>query len=190
MPVRHRWSAAAFCAFALLALAACGTLNTVSGIFGNQINFTAPQLQRYLNNSFPREFDKLGGLVSATLTNPKLTIPPGDNRLRLDFDVGVRAVGAGEVSRGRFALASSLRYDPATRGLHLQNPEIVSMEVPGSGSLIKGGTRELLNAVLAEYAREEPVYRIDSDLLARLPSGKRIGSTDIENGLVVVHLDR
>lgn len=190
MSAQYRRFAVVFSVFALVALAACGTLNTVSGIFGNQINFTAPQLQRYLNNSFPREFDKLGGLVSATLSNPRLTLPVNDHRLRLDFDIRVNAVGARDVARGRFALASGLRYDPATRGLHLQDPEILSVDVPGSGSLMQGGTRGLINTVLAEYAAQEPVYRIDSDLLNRLPSGKRIGSTNIENGLVVVHLDR
>ena len=112
----------------------------------NKINFTQPQLQRYLNQSFPREFDKLGGLVSATLTNPRLSIPSGDDRLRLDFDIGVSALGARDVSRGHFALASRLRYDPATQGLHLDNPEILSVDVPGSGSLISGGTRQLVAA--------------------------------------------
>jgi hypothetical protein len=184
---RHRIPALA--SLALLLLAGCAAMNTVSGYLGNQISFTTPQLQRQLNNSFPREFDKLGGLVSATLSNPQLTIPPGDDRLRLDFDIGVRALGVGEVSKGRFALASSLRYDPATRGLHLLDPEIVDVEVPGSGALKESGTRELVNAVLAEYANQEPVYRIDADVLDRLPSNKHIAGTLIEDGRIVVKLD-
>lgn len=188
MHLRRR-PTAAFALLALLALAGCETLNTLSGYLGNQLSFTAPQLQRHLNNRFPREFDKLGGLVSATLSNPRLTLPPGDNRLRLDFDIGVRALGAGEVSSGHFALASSLRYDPATQGLHLLNPEIIDVEVPGSGSLMKGGTRGLINAVLTEYAEQEPVYRIDADVLDRLPASKRIGATSIEDGRIVVELD-
>lgn len=188
MRTRRRFLIAALAAGATLALVGCETLNTVTGLLGNQVNFTQPQLQRYLNNSFPREFDKLGGLVSATLTNPRLSIPAGDNRLRLDFDIGVSALGARDVSRGHFALASRLRYNPATQGLHLDNPEILAVDVPGAGSLLSGGTRELVNTVLVEYARNEPVYRIDSDVLRRLPSGKRIGTTDIEDGRVVIRL--
>ena len=188
MRTRRRFLVATLAGTATLALAGCETLNTVTGLFGNQINFTQPQLQRYLNQSFPREFDKLGGLVSATLTNPRLSMPSNDNRLRLDFDIGVSALGARDVRRGHFALASRLRYDPATRGLHLDNPEILSVDVPGSGSLMAGGTRQLVNTVLAEYARSEPVYRIDNDILQRLPASKRIGSTQIENGRVVIQL--
>lgn len=177
-------------ATAVLLLAGCQTINTVSAWLGNRVAFTAPQLQRYLDNSFPRDFDKLGGLVSARLSNPRITLPPGDDRLRLDFDVGVGTMGSTSMRSGRFALASSLRYDPATQGLHLENPELLSVEVPGSGALLQGGTRELINTVLVEVARQEPVYRLDSDLLRKLPAGKRIASTRIEDGLVVVHLDR
>ncbi|MBD9479603.1 DUF1439 domain-containing protein [Pseudoxanthomonas sp. PXM02] len=188
MRTRRRFLLATLAAGATLVVAGCSTLNAVTGLFGNEINFTQPQLQRYLNQSFPREFDKLGGLVSATLTNPRLSIPSGDDRLRLDFDIGVSALGARDVSRGHFAVASRLRYDPATQGLHLDNPEILSVDVPGAGSLMSGGTRQMVNTVLAEYARSEPVYRIDSDVLKRLPASKRIGSTQIDNGRVVIHL--
>jgi len=173
----------------LLLLAGCQTVNTIAGWLGNRVAFTEPQLQRYLDNSFPREFDKIGGLVSARLSNPRLSIPAGDTRLRLDFDVGLGSMGSSEVRSGRFALASNLRYDPATQGLHLKDPELLSVEIPGSGTVLQGGTRQLLNSVLAEYSRQVPVYRLDSELLRKLPSGKRIASTDIENGLVVVRLD-
>ena len=177
---RRQFFTLALAAGATLALAGCSTLNAVTGLLGNQINFTQPQLQRYLNQSFPREFDKLGGLVSATLTNPRLSIPTGDDRLRLDFDIGVSALGARDVSRGHFALA--------TRGLHLDNPEILSVDVPGAGSLMSGGTRQLVNTVLQEYARSEPVYRIESDVLRRLPASKQIGNPQIEGGRVVIPL--
>lgn len=178
-----------FAMLCLLVLAGCQTVNTLSGWLGNRVAFTAPQLQRYLDNSFPRDFDKLGGLVTARLSNPRVSLPAGDNRLRLDFDVGLGAMGGGEMRSGRFTLASNLRYDPTTQGLHLQDPELLSVEVPGSGALMQGGARQLLNTVLAEYARQVPVYRLDSELLRKLPSGKRIAGTDIENGLVVVRLD-
>ena len=52
-------------------LAGCSSLNAVSGYFGNQISFTQPQIQKRLDRSFPREFDQLGGLVSATLSRPR-----------------------------------------------------------------------------------------------------------------------
>ena len=175
-------------AVASLALAGCSTLNAVTALLGNQVNFTQPQLQQALNRNFPKHYDKLGGLVSMTLLNPQLSIPQGSNRLRLDFDLGVGALGS-DSSRpsGHFALTSALRYDPTTRGLHLQNPAIEQVNVPSLGGVMNSTARGLLNSWLADYARDEPVYRFDNSLLDRLGS-RRIGRTDIENGQVVVHL--
>ena len=178
--------------FALLAavvIAGCSTLNAVGALLGNQLTFTPLQLQGSLDRNFPKHYERLGGLVSMTLMNPRLSIPQGTSRLRVDFDVGIGALGS-DSSRpsGRFALSSALRFDPSTRGLHLQQPALENVDVPMLGGMLNTSTRQLLNTWLADYARTEPVYRFDNTLLDRLGS-RRIGSTEIQNGLVVVNLD-
>lgn len=177
-----------FTLLVMLLVAGCSTLNAVSALLGNEVTFSQPQLQQSLNRNFPKQYDKLGGLVSVTLLNPRLSIPPGSNRLRLDFDLGLGALGS-DSSRptGRFALTSALRFDPTTRGLHLQDPSIENVEVPSLGGAMNSSARGLLNSWLVDYARDEPVYRFDNNLLDRL-GARRIGSTEIDNGMVVVHL--
>lgn len=175
--------------FLLLAATACTSLGVVSAWLNDQVAFTAPQLQRQLDTRFPRTFDKLGGLVSVTLDQPRLSIPRGDRRLRLDFDVGIGGVGA-DGRPGHLALVSGLRYDPATRGLHLEDPELLQFDLPGANVLLRGGARGVVNSLLAEYARSEPVYRLDDDLLSKLPAGRRVGDVDITDGRVVVRLER
>ena len=173
-------------------IAACSTLGAVSAWFNNQVGFTAPQLQRYVDRRFPRTFDKLGGLVSITLTNPRLSIPSGDSRLHLSFDMGIGGLGglAGSgAPTGHLALASGLRYDGGTQGLHLDNPELLQFDLPGAGSLLKGGARGIVNSLLPEYARGEPVYQLEPGLLNKLPAGKRIDRVAIDNGLVHVQLN-
>ena len=192
MPSRFRLSTTAARAALLgvfaLVLAACSTLGAVGALLGNQVNFTQPQLQSSLDRNFPKEYDKLGGLVSLTLMNPRLSIPQGRYRLRLDFDVGLGALGSdSSQARGRFALTSALRWDPTTRGLHLQDPAIESVDVPALGGMMNTTSRQLLNSWLSDYARDEPVYRFDNSLLDRI-GARRIGSTEIENGQVVVNL--
>lgn len=174
----------------LLALAACSTLGAVSAWLNDRVSFAPSQLQRHLDDRFPRTFDKLGGLVSVTLDNPRLSIPPGEDRLRLEFDVGLGALGGRGEPGGHLALASGLRYDAGTQGLHLDAPELLQFDLPGSGALLKGGARGIVNSLLAKIARTEPVYRLDPDLLSKLPAGSRIGTVGIERGAVVVHLDR
>ncbi|HMB42724.1 MAG TPA: hypothetical protein VKM00_02465, partial [Luteimonas sp.] len=80
-------------AAAALMLAGCSTMGAVAGLLGNAVSFTAPQLQGYLDQRFPRDYNKLGGLVTLTMMHPRLSIPQGSHRLRLDFDVGVGALG-------------------------------------------------------------------------------------------------
>lgn len=170
--------------------AGCSTLGAVAGLLGNEVSLTAPQLQAYLDKRFPRDYDKLGGLVTLTVLHPRLSIPPGSHRLQLDFDVGFGALGQGSRSpSGHFAVSSGLRFDLQSRGLHLDQPTLESVDVPALGGMMHGTGRELINRWLSDYARDEPVYRFDDSLLQRLGS-RRIGSTTIENGRVVVHLDQ
>ena len=173
---------------ASLLAAGCSTLNAVGALLGNQVTFSQPQLQQALARNFPKRYDKLGGLVSVTLLNPRLSIPHGSSRLRLDFDLGVGALGSDSSQpTGRFALTSALRFDPGTRGLHLQDPSVESVDVPSLGGMMNSSARGLLNSWLVDYARDEPVYRFDNNLLDRL-GARRIGSTQIDNGMVVVNL--
>lgn len=172
---------------AVLALtAACSTVGTV--LFGNEVTFSELQMQQALERRFPREYEHLGGLVAVTLMNPRLSIPSGSGRLRVDFDVGF--AGPGGDSRtpdGRFALTSALRYDPATRGLHLAEPSIEHVDIPSLGGVMNDAARGALNRWLVDYARAEPIYRFDDSLLGRIGS-RRIAGTEIEPGRVVVHL--
>lgn len=173
-------------AVSALAVVGCSTLNV---LLGDQVTFSQPQLQHALNRNFPKHYDELGGLVSLTLTNPRLWIPEDEQRLQLDFDVGLSALGSDSLATdGHFSLSSSLRYDPQTRGLHLASPRIERVDLPALGGVMSASSRELLNSWLTDYAREEPVYRFDNTLLDRL-GARRIDTTTIEDGQVVVHLD-
>lgn len=185
-------SYAALSTFALITLMAvgCSTLSTLGAMLGSQVTFTQPQLQNALDRDFPKQVDQLGGLVSLRLTNPTLSIPHNSSRLRLDFDVRLSAMGSSNLaSSGHFALSSGLRFDRRTRGLHLQDPVIESLDIPALSGVMSGTSGELISLWMADYAREEAVYRLDSSLLNRI-SSRRIESTDIERGLVVVNLGK
>ena len=172
----------------ILLLGACSTLGAIGALLGNEVTFTAPQLQGYLDRRFPRDYEKLGGLVTMSLLNPRLSIPQGSTRLQLDFDIGVGGFGRdSRVPAGHFALQSGLRFDSNTRGLHLDNPAITHVDVPSLGGVMNNKTRGALNRWLVDYARDEPVYKLDDNLLGRM-AGRRIGTTSIGNGVVTLHL--
>ncbi len=168
-------------------LAACSSLGSAV-LLGRDISFTAPQLQAQLDRKFPRDYKKLGGLVAISLLNPRLSLP-GGGRLQLEFDLGVGGMGGSSRDpSGHFVVESGLRFDAGSRGLHLDNPEIVNVDVPALGGAMNGTTRSMLNSWLLDYAREEPVYRLDDSSFGRVAS-RRIDRVDIDSGLITLKLD-
>ena len=168
-------------------LSACSSLGA-DVLLGRDIHFSAPQLQAQLDRKFPREYKKLGGLLNLSLLNPQLSLP-GGGRLRLDLDIGIGGPGAASRSpSGHFALESGLRFDAGTHGLHLDNPEIVSVDVPALGGMMNDSARSMLNSWLLDYAREEPVYRLDDSTYGRIAS-RRIRRVDIDAGQITLRMD-
>lgn len=171
---------------ALFVTTACSTAAAL--LTAKSLTFSQQEIQERLVKRFPRDYERLGGLLTVTLMNPRLSIPPGDRRLRVDFDVALAALG--KQSRrpdGQFTLTSSLRYDPATRGLHLYEPRIEDIQVTSLGGRMNDTLRGALNEWLSDWARQEPVYQFDDSLIGRLGS-RRVDGTRIENGQVVVLL--
>jgi hypothetical protein len=168
-------------------LAGCSSLGT-SVLLGRDIHFTQQQLQAQLDRKFPRDYRKLGGLVSVTLLNPRLSLP-GGGRLHLEFDLGLAGMGSSSrTPSGHFAIESGLRFDAGTRGLHLDNPEIVNVDVPALGGMMNGNARSMLNRWLIDYARDEPVYRLDDSAIGRV-AARRIERVDIDAGVITLKLD-
>lgn len=168
-------------------LAACSSLGS-SVLLGRDISFTAAQLQEQLDRKFPRDYRKLGGLVSISLLNPRLSLP-GGGRLKLDFDIGIGGMGnASRNPSGHFTLESGLRFDAGSRGLHLDNPEIVAVDVPALGGAMNNSARSMLNSWLLDYAREEPVYRLDDSTFGRI-AARRIDRVNIDSGIITLQLD-
>lgn len=181
----------AWLGMALLAVvvAGCSSLGALSGLLGNQIRITPAMLQQQLDRKFPHDYDKLGGLVSVTLANPRVGIAAGGRQLDLAFDYGIGALGSSGAPTGHFSLTTGLRYDPATRGLHFDQPRLGTLVAPGGGMLAEGATRALIDRLLADYAQREPVYRFDDSLVDRIGT-RRIDAATIENDAVVVYLEQ
>lgn len=176
----------AIAAALLLLLAGCTTMTT---LLGGDVVFTATQLQQQLERRFPRDYDKFGGLLSLSLLNPRVTIPREGDRLQVDFDVGIGTLGrVDHTPEGQLSVSSAVRYEPRTRALHLDAPRLERVTVPALGGSMNATVRGALNAWLLEYARNEPVYRLDDSLASRLGT-RRIARTAVEDGVVRIELE-
>ncbi|WP_222564030.1 DUF1439 domain-containing protein [Novilysobacter antarcticus] len=173
---------------ASIIVAGCSTLTAMGSMLGSQVTFTQPQLQRSLDRNFPRDFDKLGGLATLRIGKPSLSIPYDSDRLRLSLDASALTAASDQPHPlGRIQIASGLRFDTRTLGLHLQDPVIETID--GASGSLNDASRELINAWLAAFAVEEPIYRLDHELVQRLVS-RRIGAARIDNGVVVLDVSQ
>ena len=163
-------------------LAACTVLiaaavgaQAAPSVSGRQLSVGASDVQQYLDGSFPRTQDALGGLIAMTMSHPQLALPQG-NRLDLGFDIAMATAGSAPAALGKVKLSSGLRYDAQTQGFHLDQPTVDDFTPANNGGRLDSRTRSLLNAWLTDYARREPIYKIDptvASVLARCRCNRR-----------------
>lgn len=159
-----------------------------AGIQSNELNVAAPQVQQYLDGAFPQEYEALGGLFTLIARDPKLSIPETGQRLLMAFSASASSAGGEAVPVGRVQMSSGLRYDPREHALYLDQPTLDQVQ-PASSGHVDEQTRMLLNLWLSDYARKEPLYRIDQTLLANFGT-LQVESTRIENGHIVVRFNQ
>ncbi len=182
MNVRALLIAALLAAFTVLPAQAAPRID------GQRLAIAADDVQQYLDGSFPRTQDALGGLLELTVSHPQLALPAG-SRLDLGFDLAMATAGGSAVPVGNVKLSSGLRYDAQTQGFHLEQPTIDGFRPASAGGELDSRTRGLLNLWLADYARREPIYRLDP-AIANLLGTLQVRSASIENGRIMVDFNQ
>ena len=155
----------------------------------NEVEVGAEQIQQYLVGAFPREYKALGGLFTLTARNPELSIPREGNRMLMAFDASAASAGGTDTPLGKIRMSSGLRYDSQAIALYLDQPSLDNVKTVAGGDNLDEQTRMLLNLWLADYARKQPLYRLDPALVASLGE-IRVESTTIENGVIKLRLNQ
>ena len=174
---------------ACLVLAFAGTSVHAADMQDNELSVDALRIQQYLAGEFPREYAALGGLFTLTARDPELSIPATGQRLRMAFSASASSAGGADTPVGRIHLSSGLRYDPRDNALYLDQPTLDEVQPASPGQRVDEQTRMLLNLWLADYARKEPLYKLDPALVATL-GGVQVESARVENGRIVVRFNQ
>ncbi|MBO9716608.1 MAG: DUF1439 domain-containing protein [Pseudoxanthomonas sp.] len=174
--------------FALCLVLATFAASAAPQVAGREVSIAAGDAQQFLEGRFPHRQDVLGGLFEVTVSKPQLAIPPG-TRLQLGMDLALATAGGAPVPMGQMVLTSALRYDAAQRAFFLDQPRIDAFHPAGGSGGLDDDSRELLNLWLADYARKEPVYRIDPTIAALL-GGLDVQSAGVRDGRLVVTFNR
>ena len=155
----------------------------------NELGVSAAQMQQYVVAAFPQSYEALGGLFTLTARDPELSIPATGERLQMAFTASASSAGGADTPVGRIRMSSGLRYDPAAYAIFLEQPALDDVQPASSGQRVDEQTRVLLNLWLADYARKEPLYKLDPAMIAQL-GGVQVESTGIENGRIVVRFNQ
>ncbi|MBD9479602.1 DUF1439 domain-containing protein [Pseudoxanthomonas sp. PXM02] len=175
--------------FARVALVALATLPLLTqAATDNTLRFTAAQLQSAARAGFPMEQDLLQGFASLTLSDPDVRIPTPGERLQLRMNYDIALVSGERLENGNVVVSSGLRYDPGTRGLHLVDPQLEHLGTGAGGRGLPGGSREVLQDLIREYAQTRPLYRLTDEDLAQVPGTLSAESLRIRDGHVELQL--
>lgn len=153
------------------------------------LRFDAAQLQAAAEGGFPLQRELLEGFATLSLRQPKVRIPVPGDRIQLELDYDVQLLASRSAETGRFTVSSGLRYDPATRGLHLTDPQLQDFQTQSSRTGLDTGAREVINGLMRDYARTRPLYQLTEEDLTQAPGQLTAESLRIEGGHVVLTLD-
>lgn len=134
------------------------------------------KLTATLKKSFPLHRDVANGLFSVTLNTPELNLLTAQNRIGLAADFSAHAFLAGDIT-GHFVFTGALQYDTHQRAIFLQDASVDALQIEQESAYAEM-LRPILNKVLNEYLRENPLYHFQPDEL--LYAGVEIEITDVK----------
>ena len=170
-------------------LAGCSSLGTLSTFLGGRFVVTEAELQQRFERRFPRDFEFGDGMATVTLSQPQARLH--EDTLSLAFDMQASLAGLRLPLRGHLALESGLRFDPQSQSLYLHEPHLTRLDLPRvPGAPDADQLLKLGDALLAEYARNEPVYVLSERRQGQIPLGRSIYRVDIENGRLIIGVQR
>ena len=175
---------------ACLVLGGCASMGTFWNFMRGEFIVSEADVQRRLERRFPRDFKFKDDTLAVTVGNPRATLPPGETHLHLAFDMHLNVPGLRRQPQGHFALVSGLRYDPKTYALYLHEPTLTTLQLPPVAQLHGDALQAMGNELLAELARNEPIYVLSEARRDQIPMGRSIDAVDIDNGRIIIRVSR
>jgi len=104
-------------------------------------------------------------LFSATYSNPKVTLLPGTNRIRIgiDTELDIKLPSQTKKLNGKITVTTSFSYDNETKQFFLADPVISKLEIQGIPPEYTDKVTGFLSENLSEYLQKFPIYRLKAN---------------------------
>lgn len=142
---------------AALLLAACANLAGP-----RDVSIPLSKLQAGIEKRFPLD-NRAMELFEIHLTNPRLSLQPGADRVNLALDVAVAPPFLKQSWRGSMALSGRLSIDPARGAVFINDPHLDAMQIDGIDSARQQQFGMLANAIISKSIRDVAVYNFRTE---------------------------
>lgn len=129
-------------------------------------------------------------IFSVTLSNPRVNLVSGSDRINMGIDAGL-SVAAGEAAKafgGQVDISGVLRYDAATGGFFLLEPEVDRLSIQGLPEKYTAGATQAVSSALKAFYREHPVYTLRPTDFKKAAARLLLRSVVVENEELVITL--
>ena len=177
----QRWLV--FMLLALLGLAGCNA----NWLKPSTVTFTAAEFQTALAKKFPVH-KQYWGLVDLTVSHPLVSMRPEIKHIAIQFDADVATFGSKQVFKSKLNITTSLAYNPATKSIVLQDPQLENIDVDGMSNGRVQGLNQMAGLLISETLQGATIYTFNPDDLHFAGMKLAPESIEITGQGVVVHI--
>ena len=156
-----------------------------------KVNITQGMIDDALAKRFPKEKTYLK-IVRVNYANPKAVLLPDQEKVRVSLEVRVSVgiTGLEKSYAGSASLTTRVGYNPTDFRFYLEEPELLSLEVPNIPENYRETLREGINLIASDFVDKVPIYKLaKSDTKTQLAK-LLLKDVSIRKNKVVVTLGR
>ncbi|MDP7536389.1 MAG: DUF1439 domain-containing protein [Methylococcales bacterium] len=141
-------------------------LTTNAHAFSYTVTVAEQELQEYL--SLIKPLEKRSRLYRITLSDPRVNLVKGDERIHFSVQMALSLLGAVH-SQGSVEVSGEVEYNPETSQFFLIRPQVEAIEMAGIPERTSQKIKSVLQQVISTAFSKVKVYQLqDSDVKQRM----------------------
>lgn len=151
------------------------------------VYLTEAQLQERVDEAFPEERRHLA-LARVVLSEPRVNLFEGSDRIHFGLRARVSVTGVGEVLDGSGTISGTIRYEPDEAAFFFDDIRIEELDTGDLSQRYEEPVREGAAVAAREALRRQPVYRLQDDDLRQAAARLILRDVRVVDGRLRIRL--
>ncbi|MEO7757873.1 MAG: DUF1439 domain-containing protein [Dokdonella sp.] len=153
-----------------------------------EVRITEADLRAKVASRFPLTKSLL--ILQAKLSNPRIALVEGSNRVALgiDLELNLHASGNAEPLGGKADVEASLRYEPAAGAFYLDAPEIRRLDLQGVSEKYTPLVRDAVREALVHDFAKHPAYTLGLSNMKTAVARLVLRKVVVDHGVLILTL--